>query len=722
MDNQEDDKLTDEDILSIVSSELSSASGASESDALQMGRQKALAAYLGDKGTVIEGRSSVVSTDVADAIEWIMPEIMKAFTQNNEVVTFDPIGPEDRRQAELESRFVYDVLMKDNNGFISLHEFFKDALLQKNGFFKCYYKTEDCVSVESYTELNELELEMLLEDPELEVTGKTERDYIDEHGSMKVYDVNVKRTRKEGKIHVECIAPDDIRVNSMHNSVSLKDARFIAHSMLKTRSDLLEDGFDKDVLDDLPTESEEFRESRNYRFSMQGENISPTGGGVSKDTSTMLYEVSECYMRMDLNGDGIAERVKITVAGFDNPTTILDIEEVEEWPFISATAILMSHKLFGLSVYDRLREIQEQKTALWRNILDNMYLQNNQRTIAIEGMVNLDDLLVSRPGGIIRAKRADAVTPYATPPLGGEVYQMMNYLDEVRAGRVGVSPEGSAADVSIGDAVGSEGVERLLSQKEELVGLMVRVFAETGIKPLMEMIRKLLIRHMDVVDDYEFHGEWVQIAPRNWVKRKHTTVRVGTGSGNRKEQAAALTQVLAYQEKVMAVPGQALVTEAQIYNALNDLAKTSGMPGVGAYFLDPDSPAGKENKQNVSAQQEQQQKKEAEDAQLLAQTQIKIANAEEGKAQAALRNVELTAQNKQLQMALDQQAADAANQLKALQQQLAEAKELATSNHKSAELEYRYYDTDQRNATERMRIQASLELKKNKPSGEKNDD
>lgn len=720
MDNQEDNKLTDEDILSIVSSELSSASGASENDALQMGRQKALAAYLGDKGSVVEGRSSVVSTDVADAIEWIMPEIMKAFTQNNEVVTFDPIGANDRRQAELESRFVYDVLMKDNNGFISLHEFFKDALLQKNGFFKCYYAEEACVTVENYTGLNELELEMLLQDPELELTGKSESEYSDEHGTITVYDVNVKRTRMEGKIQVECVAPDDMRINRMHNSVSLKDARFIAHSMLKTKSDLLEDGFDKEIVDSLPTESEEFREARNYRFTMQGENTAPIGGTVSKDPSTSLYEVSECYMRMDLNGDGIAERVKITVAGFDNPTTILDVEEVEEWPFISATAILMSHKLFGLSVYDRLKEIQEQKTALWRNILDNMYLQNNQRTIALEGMVNLDDLLVSRPGGIIRAKRADAVTPYVTPQLSGDVYKMVDYLDQVRAGRVGVSPEGSAADVSIGDAVGSEGVERLLSQKEELVGLMVRVFAETGIKPLMEMIRRLLIKHIDTTMDYEFHDEWVQIAPQNWVKRKHTTVRVGTGSGNRKEQAAALTQVLAYQEKLMALPGQALVTEAQVYNALNDLAKTSGMPGVGAYFLDPDSPAGKENKQQVSESQAQQQKKEADEAQLLAQTQIKIANAEEGKAQAALRNVELTAQNKQLQMALDQQKADSDNQLKALQQQLAEAKELATSNHKSAELEYRYYDTNLRNETERLRIEASKQNKQ-KPSGGNND-
>ena len=720
MEKQEEGRLSDEDILAIVSSELSSSTGSSENDAIQAGRQKALAAYLGDKGETVEGRSSVVSTDVADAIEWIMPEVMKAFTQNNEVVTFDAVGPDDRRQAQIESRYVYDILMKDNGGFIALHQFFKDALLQKNGFFKVWYENEPCVTVENYTGLNPLELEMLMQDSELEIIGMTESEFSDEHGTITVADVNCKRTRQSGKIKIECIAPDDIRVNRMHNSVCLKNARFLAHAMTMTKSDLLEAGFDKDIVEDLPTESEEFRESKNYRFAMQGENVAPYGGN-SKDPSQYTYDVSECYMRMDLNGDGIAERVKITVAGFDNPTHVLDIEEVEEWPFISATAILMSHKLFGLSVYDRLKEIQEQKTSIWRNILDNMYLKNNQRTIAVEGMVNLDDLLVSRPGGIIRAKRIDAVAPYNTPDLGSDVYRMVDYLDQVRAGRVGVSPEGSIADQSIGDAVGSEGVERLLTQKEELVGLMVRVFAETGIKPLMEMIRKLLIRHIDATLDYEYHDEWVQVAPKNWIQRNRTTVRVGTGSGNRQQQASALTAVLGYQEKLLANPGQALVTEAQVFTALDDLAKVSGMPGAGAYFLDPDSPAGKENKQKVDANQQAQQKKELEEAQMLAQTNAKIAEAEQGKAQAALANVKLTAENKQLQMQLDAVKNSSENEIKQLQQQLAEAQALSNSNHKDKELEFRYYDSNQRAEIEKYRIDTQAQLKK-QPSGEKKDD
>jgi hypothetical protein len=706
-------KLTDEEILSIIGAEMANATGSAQSDTISGNRKSAMAAYLGEKGDVPEGRSSVVSTDVADAVEWILPEVMKSFTQNNEVVTFDPVSNDDRRQAELESRYVYDVLMKDNEGFIALHEFFKDALLQKNGFFKVFYSDNTQKIKENYTGLTEFEFEALQMDPEIEITGLEVEEIETESQVIKSFNVNAVRVKADGKIDLICVPPEDIRVNRMHNSVSMKNARFIAHTMLKTRSDLIEDGFDRKIIESLPTEDAEYDGERNYRWAMMGENVSPNAN--SGDKSQCLYDISECYIMMDIDDDGIAERCKITVAGITSPTHILDIEEVDEWPFISATAILMPHKLFGLSVYDRLKEIQAQKTSLLRNVLDNVYLQNNQRTIALEGQVNLDDLLISRPGGVIRAKSVNAVTPYSTPPLSGDTYRMFDYLDATRAGRVGVSPEGSVSDVSIGDAVGSEGVQALLNQKEELVGLMVRVFAETGVKPLCEMIRRLLMKHVDSASDYEFHGEWVKVQPNVWKSRNRTTVRVGTGSGNRKQQASAVMTLLQFQKEALQMPGQSLVTEAQVFVALNDFAKLSGMPGAGAYFLDPNSPEGQENKQKVQQSQSEQQKKEAEEQQMLAQVQIKIANAEESKAQTAKQNVELTAQKNQLQQQLDAQKMLSDNQIKQLQQQLNEAKELASTQHKSEELQYRYYDTDTRAETERLRIAATM-----KQSGESN--
>lgn len=696
-------KLSDDDILAIINRELDQSVGGNGCS-IDANRQKAMEAYLGDKGEVEKGKSSVVSTDVADAIEWIMPEIVKAFTQNNEVVTFDPISPNDTKQAEIESRFVYDTLMKDNDGFITIHTFVKDALMQKNGFVKAYYEDQTEAIKEDYTGLIQPELEMLQQDPELEITGLTETITDD---NIPVYDVNCVRKHVDGKVTVIAVAPEEFRINKMHNSVNINGARFCAHSMLKTRSDLLEDGFDEAIVKDMPTDDSDIKRS-SYRFSMMGED---TSANINNgDVSQTLYEVSECYLKIDLDGDGIAERCKITVAGIDEPTHILEIEEVDSWPFISATAIMMSHKLFGLSIYDRLKEIQEQKTALLRNVFDNIYLNNNQRLAVSENLVNLDDVLFSRPGGVVRVKSANvgaAIAPINTAQLGGDTYRLFDYLDQVRAGRSGVSPEGSIHDSAMGDSVGSQGLDRLLSQKEELVGLMVRVFAETGIKPLCNRIRDLLIKHHDLLVHYEFRGDWVKLNPSQWAARKKSTVRVGTGSGNRKEQAAAIMQIIGMQEKMLANPSQAMVDDEQLFASVNDFAKSSGMPGAGRYFLDPTSPEGQQKKQQVQQANQQRQQAELKEKQLLADAQTKIAQAETVKAEAAQQSVQLKAQLENQKQKHDLYVKQSDAEIKMLKQQLDEAKTVADSMHKDEELEFRYYDADQKAqlAREQMSLQ-----------------
>lgn len=681
-------KYEDKEVLQLVTEELSNSTGGMQ-DTLEANRQNAMAAYLGDKGKVVEGRSQVVSTDVADAIEWIMPEVMKSFTQNNEVVTFDPISPTDKDQAEMESRFVYDILMKENPGFINLYTFFKDALLQKNGFMKVFYEDESKVTTESYSGLTNPELNMLMSDPAVEIVQKTEviRD------GISIIDVKVKRTYIGGRVRVIPVAPECFRVSRKHGSLDLSHARFCADTTYKTKSELLQDGFDKDVVDVLPTIREASDSDRDYRWSMMGESVSFDDFAAAEENT--IYEVTECYMFMDYEGTGVAERYKITVAGFSNPTHILSIEKVPCWPYVSTTPVIMSHKLYGISVYDRLKEIQKTKTALWRNILDNAYLQNNQRTIVVEGQVNLDDVLVSRPGGIIRATNPNAVVPYQTPALSGDIYKMMDYLDQVRAGRSGVSPEGSIHDTAMGDSVGSQGLEQLLSQKEELVGLMIRVFAETGVKPICCKIRDLLINHRDVAQAYEFRGKWVNVTPNKWVARTRTTIRVGTGSGNRKEQAAAVLQVLNFQSQILAqMPGQALVDDSCVFRALDDFAKLSGMPGAAGYFLDPTSPEGQEKRQSVDASSQQQQQQELQEKQMLAHTQTTLAQAEQVKAQAAADRVQLMAQIENLKQQLLQQQNDATNQLTELKHQLDAARIQGDNDYKQQDINTRVYQID----------------------------
>ena len=620
--------------------------------------------------------------------------------------------------------------MKQNDGFLILHQSIKDALLQKNGIIKVLYDVDIVRTVKRFTGLSKQELEYIAEDGRYQITEQSvEVDHDATAAQMEQYKMMVEQFQMQIKqmemqkqqmiaqgqqpppmptpqlppepepvvyyniktvietekpcIKVCSVPPEEFRINRQHNTPNPRDARFTAHVVMKSASDLVKSGIPKEVVDNLPRG--EIDEDRDYRFYMQNETVYPTRE-VSDDPSQNLIEVAECYIHMDIDGDGIAEFMKIEVAGGDNPTDILRMEEisVDDHPFSSVLAIMMSHKFFGLSVYDRLKELQDQKTALWRNIFDNLYLQNNQRTAVLEGQVNLDDLLISRPGGIVRQRVSGAVEPILTPPIGQEAYQMMEYLDQVRAGRVGVNPEGPLNLQDIGDRVGSQGIAQLMAAREAVVGLIIRVIAETGIKPVMCMIRDQARQHFDVVQDFKFRNSWRAIKPTDWPARDNVTVHVGTGSGNNNSQLAAVNQLLEYQMGLkQSDPFQTLVTESEQYTTLKKFCILSGLNSPEGYFVDPRSDQGQQLSQEANEfKAKQKQEQDQKDA-VIMQMQTKLADAEMQKAQAEMANVQLKGQIAQMQL------------------QIEEATSIADNATKSADMQFKY---DQLESDEALKI------------------
>jgi len=430
----------------------------------------------------------------------------------------------------------------------------------------------------------------------------------------------------------------------------------------------------------------------------------------SGDESQRLIEVSECFIKMDVDQTGIAKLMKICVAGGDSPTELLSIDEIEDMPWVSTTAFLMSHKFQGLSITDRLKQIQEQKTSLWRNMFDNLYLQNNQRNIVVEGQVKLDDLLVSRPGGIIRAKRTDSIVPLITPQIGQDAYQMMDYLDRVRAGRVGVDPDGTANPQNVGDRVGSEGVARLMNAKEELVGLIIRVIAETGIKPLCTKIRDLSVKHVNSVHDFKFRGVWQKINPAEWDDRTKSTVRVGTGTGNHMLQVQSVMQVLSMQTQVKADPSSALLTEQKIFDTLDDYCKFSGLNGATKYFMDPSSPEGQQARQKIDQQMSQQTEEMKAKEQEMIDLQKKLGDAETKKAEVAQQNAMIKGQvdNMKNQLVFQKQSMEARNAV--LKQQLEQYKMILDQASKEGQIEVQKYQIDSNVALELTKLEMESEM------------
>jgi hypothetical protein len=618
--------LDKDEIMGIIAAEMSNAGN----DELVQKKRVATAYYHGlePAGSDIKGRSSVVSTDVADAVEWLLPNIVESLSGKS--VKFCPMSAMDEDQADLETDLTHFVFSEENHGYLNLYEAAKDALLTGVGLFKIYYDATPERVVEHYRGIDENQMQALLGDPMLEVTEieRSETDGIS---------VTAARITRNGKVKVEAVPAEEFRVSDDADSLNLAEARFVAHTTRRSASDLLAMGYDPELIENASHDHLERDDWRDYTT-------------PDVDDSQKQIVVSECYTRMDINEDGVGELVKITVIGESNPSEILDIEEVCEMPFVAMSAIPMPHSFMGMSVFDRLKQVQDVKTAVLRSTLDSFYQSVNRIKVVQEGSVNLDDLLVNRPGGIIRARGHNAVTELGGTFFGGEALQLLQYADTQKDSRVGVSPDMAGSPALINNE-SAHGVERMMSAKEMLVGLMVRSIAETGIRPAYKMVRDLMVRYQDAVTPFKFRGQWQNINPSSWGDRSRMMVTVGTGASDDQQKMGALTQLLGVQQQMAQDPANVLVDHGKIYNTLDELVGLAGVGEGEKFFYNPNSPEGQQfGQQKAQAgQQQQQQAMQQQEQQLqmqqqALQAQMQVAQAEQTKAQATLQNGQMKEQ------------------------------------------------------------------------------
>ena len=426
-------KMTEDDLASKLSQEIEQATGHMNSE-LSGQREDNMKDYLGEKfGNEIDGRSEIVTTDVRDTVEYIMPSLMRIFTTHHNVAEFEPQGPEDVEMAKQATDYVNYVFNRQNNGFKVLYDVFKDALISKTGIVKHYWEEKTEVSTEHYENLTEIEYQAVLANDELEVLQHTEKivqeAQLDENGLMISpeiisHDLKAKRTKTGGQVRVVSVPPEEFLIS--RRAVDIESAQFICHRVKKSVSDLILEGYDPKVVENMPSYSQsqaEYNEERLARFSYDDDAIPPDeGSGANRK-----IWLDECYTHIDFDGDGIAELRKITKGGNE----ILENIEIDYIPFSTICPLPIPHKFYGMSVADTVKDIQLIKSTIVRNILDNMYLTNNARYAVLAGQVELDDLLTSRPGGIVRMRAPGAVTPLPTPQISPDAFNMVRYLDQV---------------------------------------------------------------------------------------------------------------------------------------------------------------------------------------------------------------------------------------------------------------------------------------------------
>jgi hypothetical protein len=599
-------KLTDAEILSRIQGEISDSLGYGGEISKQ--REDAMLYYYGlPFGNEVEGRSQYVDSSVMDTIEWIKPSLMKIFASGDEVVVFNPEGPEDVESAKQATDYVNYVFMRDNPGWEILYSWFTDALLQKNGIVKCWWDETEDWNREEYNNLDETEFNLLIMNDDVEIIEHTPR--MEEDGDF--HDVTIKRRRASGRVRVESIPPDEFLIS--RESKTIQDARFVCHRVLKTISQLREMGFEIDDIEAMggaDSDIDAFSAERLSRYEFDDSAKFWSGWGDAADSEELKsYWLHESYIRIDEDDDGIAELRKITTVG----SQVLSDDPVDRIPFVSVTPIKIPHKFFGLSIADIVMDIQLIKSVLTRNLMDNMYNQNFGRYAILEGQANLDDLLTQRPGGIVRVKSPNAIMPLATPQLEASSFQMLDYLDKLRESRSGVSKYSQGLNENaLTSHTTAQAVAATMTAAQSRVELIARNFAETGVKELMRNIFELLQKNQEHERIIMLRNKFITVRPDMWRDQYDCTVSVGIGSGNRDQQMAHLTTMLSFAGDAMR-GGLKIVNQKNLYNMGAALIKNMGFQNVDDFLTDPDQvPDQPSTKETLDQMEMQLKQKEIE--------------------------------------------------------------------------------------------------------------
>jgi hypothetical protein len=586
------------DLQAIIENEIDNAIGYINTETVEE-RRDALMAYNREPyGNEVEGRSTIVTGEVAEAVDGALPQLLRVFTQSDDVVRFEPKAPGDEEKAKQATEYCNWVLMNDNPGFEVFQTWFKDALLQKAGVIKVWWNDETSVDKEKYENLSEEELTLLLADGQMEVVKQRQTQI----GEVPVpptpeqmmlaqqtgvppemtmqpvfsYNVTVKKVNKKGSVKVENVPPEEFLISKKARRIA--DAPFVAHRRLTTRSELISMGFKADEIDELPAYDDlTFTPERVARFPNGEQPDDP-----SLDTSMDEIETFECYIRTDYDEDGIAELRRVFYAG----GTILENEEADFIPFCSICPIPMPHKFFGHSLADRVVDIQKIKTTITRQMLDNLYLSNNARMAVVDGQVNLDDMLTVTPGGIVRVKNNAAITPLQVPLVAGQAFPMLAYMDEIQQKRTGVTQASQGLDPNILQNTTATAVAMVQNAGAAKVELIARIFAETGVKDLFKSILHLVCKYQDKERIVRMRGKFVAIDPREWSNEYDLTVNVGLGTGNREQQMAMVAAILQKQEQIMSQMGIAnpLVSPSQYRNTLGRFIESAGFKDTSEFF------------------------------------------------------------------------------------------------------------------------------------------
>lgn len=552
-------------------------------------RARGMKYYFGEPfGNEQKGKSQVVTRDVQETVDWIMPSMMKVFFSGGQVVKFNPSTAADVPFAEQETEYVNYLFSRKNEGFKMSYDWFQDALLMKNGIMKVYVEDENYPQFDYFDGLTDEMVTEIVADPEVTLLARTDN-------GDGTFAIKIRKDCKKRNIKICCVPPEEFLID--RDAASLDEAQFVAHRQEQTVSWLRSQGVSEEIIETLPYDEWEYSDSTPEKlvrdnFDGSGDMMYQTGAEAMANRKVW---VTECYVNIDEDGDGYAERRRIVIAG----SHILSDEDWDCVPFADLTGHRIAHKFFGMSVYDKIKDIQEIRSVLMRQALDNIYRQNNGRFAVVEGAVNMEDMLTNQASGIVRVKALNSIQDLPTPQLSAQAYDMMDRLERDRSKRTGVSERSQGLDENtLHSNQAASSVNQLMTAAEQQIDLIARMFAETGVKRLFQLLHEHAVKYQDQEEVFELRGQYVAVNPANWRNRTDMSVTVGVGNMNKDQQLLHLTRLFEMTQTVIAGGGMGILVNAtNIYNMLKEMTENAGYKDVSKFWMDPNSPEGQAGQQ-----------------------------------------------------------------------------------------------------------------------------
>lgn len=587
--------MDDARLAAFVRNQINDAIGYDQTE-LSLRRVKAIEYYRGELRDLDarDGWSKVTTRDLSDHVGWILPSLMRVFASSDQVVCYEPEGPEDEGVDKQASDYVNYIFWRECSGYRVLWDAFQDALMFGNGVFKFWWDASPKYEVLDYTGLSDDAFTQLVSDDEVTVLQhhqeiKTETVPDPQTGKQMeqpytCHDVKIRRVCESGRLRIMCLAPEEFLIE--RGATSIEDAKFACHRSRRTRQSLIDDGYDRDTVMSIGADYDlQSTPERVVRWNR----VLYDQNHFHSDPLMVELDVFEAYLRVDDDGDGYAEWRKIVIAGTtgDERQLLANDEWSDDLPFADVVPNPDAHIWRGRSMMDELEDVQKIKTTLQRQTLDNLYLSNlPQREVVLKNVANPDEVVNPTPGGVIQVNQLGQIREVQTPFVAAESYQMMEYQDTVAEKRTGVSRQSMALDPEALSNQTATGQMLAQSASYSKIELYARNIAEIGLKRLFRCVLKLVVRYQDRPKMVRLRHNWVQMDPRAWNANMDATVSVGLGSGSRDRDMMLLMQIAGKQEQIIAQSGpmNPICNMAQYANTLRKMVEASGLKEPDQFF------------------------------------------------------------------------------------------------------------------------------------------